>query len=70
MKKQSCVKPSQILAFAAAVLLTGMIFVAGSLADGPTKAADVSEARVLAEASEGDNWMVDGGDLASGISAL
>lgn len=63
MKKQSCVKPSQILAFAAAVLLTGMIFVAGSLADGPTKAADVSEARVLAEASEGDNWMVDGGDF-------
>ncbi|MFZ1142803.1 MAG: hypothetical protein WAN76_26790, partial [Candidatus Sulfotelmatobacter sp.] len=63
MKKQSRVKPSQILTFTAAGLLTGMIVVAGSSADDPAKAGDVSEARVLAEASEGDNWMVDGGDF-------
>jgi quinohemoprotein ethanol dehydrogenase len=63
MKKQSRVKPSQILTLTAAGLLTGMSFVAGSSADGPAKAGDVSEARVLAEASEGDNWMVDGGDF-------
>ena len=44
-------------------LLASLTLFAGSSADNPAKAGDVSEARVLSEASEGANWMVDGGDF-------
>ena len=44
-------------------LLASLTLFAGSSADNPVKAGNVSEARVLSEASEGANWMVDGGDF-------
>ncbi len=44
-------------------VLAGWSLIARSSADVPTKAGDVNEARVLAEASHGTNWMVDGGDF-------
>ena len=56
-------KRSQILALMAVGVLAGWSLIAGSSADAPTKAGDVNEARVLAEASHGTNWMVDGGDF-------
>ncbi len=56
-------KRSQILAPIAVGMLAGLSLIAGSSADSPTKAGDVNEARVLAEASHGANWMVDGGDF-------
>jgi quinohemoprotein ethanol dehydrogenase len=61
--KRGPLKASQILTLMAAGLLAGFILVAGSSADSPAKAGDVSEARVLSDASAGTNWMVDGGDF-------
>ena len=46
-----------------AVLLAGFTLLAGSSTDTQTKTGDVSEARVLADAFQGVNWMVDGGDF-------
>jgi quinohemoprotein ethanol dehydrogenase len=54
---------SRIPTLNAAVLLAGFALIAASSADAPVKAGDVSEARVLAEAPHGANWMVDGGDF-------
>lgn len=45
------------------VALAGIFLVTGSAADGPVKTAAVDEARVLADAAEGKDWMVDGGDF-------
>jgi quinohemoprotein ethanol dehydrogenase len=61
--KRGPLKASQILTLMAAGLLAGFILVAGSSADSPAKLGDVSEARVLSDASAGTNWMVDGGDF-------
>jgi len=44
-------------------VLAGWSLIARSSADAPTQAGDVNQARVLAEASHGANWMVDGGDF-------
>jgi PQQ-dependent dehydrogenase (methanol/ethanol family) len=46
-----------------AIALGGSFLVTGSATDRPAKTADVNEARVLAEASEGKAWMVDGADF-------
>ena len=62
-EKGALLKTSQILTLTAAVLLAGLTLIAGSSTDTPAKAGDVNEARVLADASHGANWMVDGGDF-------
>ena len=62
-EKGALLKTSQIPILTAAVLLAGLTLIAGSSADAPAKAGDVNEARVLADASHGANWMVDGGDF-------
>jgi quinohemoprotein ethanol dehydrogenase len=59
----SVLKASKILRLTAVGLLSGFTLGAGSSADAPAKAGDVSEARVLSDASQGMNWMVDGGDF-------
>jgi len=46
-----------------AIVLSWIFVVVGSAADPSAKTADVNEARVLAEASEGNDWMVDGADF-------
>jgi len=52
-----------VFVLTAAGLLAAMSLASKSSADGPAKAGDVTEARVLQETSEGNNWMVDGGDF-------
>jgi quinohemoprotein ethanol dehydrogenase len=44
-------------------LLAGRTFVHHSSADTPNKPGDVTEARVLSEASGGENWLVKGGSF-------
>lgn len=61
--KRGSLKTPQILSLMAVGLLASLTLFAGSSADNPVKAGNVSEARVLSEASEGANWMVDGGDF-------
>ena len=52
-----------VLIVFSAVLLSGVFLVSRSAADRSTKVADVNEARILAEETEGNNWMVDGADF-------
>ncbi len=61
--KRDSLKSLYIPILMAASLLAGLSLLAGSSTSTPVKAGDVSEARVLADASEGRNWMVDGGDF-------
>ena len=63
MEKGALLKASHVLAVAAAVLLVGLTLIAGSSPDAPAKAGHVNEATVLADASHGTHWMVDGGDF-------
>lgn len=63
MKKRSRVNALYVFVLTAAGLLAAMSLASKSSADGPAKAGDVTEARVLQETSEGNNWMVDGGDF-------
>lgn len=56
-------KRSRIPALMIVGVLAGWSLIARSSADAPTQAGDVNQARVLAEASHGANWMVDGGDF-------
>jgi len=63
MEKGALLKASHVLAVAAAVLLAGLTLIAGSSPDAPAKAGHVNEATVLADASHGTHWMVDGGDF-------
>jgi quinohemoprotein ethanol dehydrogenase len=60
--KRDPLKSFCIVILMAAGLLAGLTMLAESSTNAP-KAGDVSEARVLADASEGRNWMVDGGDF-------
>ena len=62
MKLRTRLMCSSTIVFGA-VALGGMFVSSRSAADGPSKTADVNEARVLADASEGKDWMVDGGDF-------
>jgi quinohemoprotein ethanol dehydrogenase len=61
--KRDPLKSFYILILMAVGLLAGLSLLAGSSTNVPAKAGDVSEARVLADAAEGKNWMVDGGDF-------
>jgi quinohemoprotein ethanol dehydrogenase len=53
-------KSWQILALMALCLVIAMAVALGSSADSPVIAGDVSEARVLADAAEGKNWLLNG----------
>src|SRR5690349_16294841 len=44
----------------APLLLIATIIALQGLADGPGKAGDVNEARVLSEAADGSNWLLNG----------
>lgn len=45
------------------IALAGIFHISGSATDRPAKAADVNEARVLAESADSKDWMVDGADF-------
>ncbi len=53
-------KTWQILALTAVCLVIAMNMALHSSADSPAKAGDVSEARVIADAAEGKNWLLNG----------
>jgi quinohemoprotein ethanol dehydrogenase len=65
MEKRSRARASHIFVFVltAAALLAAMSQTSKSPADGWAKDGDVTEARVLQDSSEGNDWMVDGGDF-------
>lgn len=56
-------KVRAILILFTACLLVDLVFVHHSSADTPSKPGDVTEARVLSEASTGGNWLVKGGSF-------
>ena len=53
-------KTWQVLSLTAVCFAIGMTVAAHSSADGSAKAGDVSEARVVSEASEGNHWLLNG----------
>src|ERR1700675_4474050 len=53
-------KTWQVLGLTALCLALGMIVAMHSSADNQTKLGDVNEARALAEAADGDNWLLNG----------
>jgi len=60
-------KNGNIVSGVAGSILAAAAMAAGTPADGSgaINAGNVSEARVLAEAPNGNNWMVNGGDFGS-----
>src|SRR5579863_618336 len=53
-------KTRRILGLTIACIAIGMFIAISSSARGPGKTADVSEARVMSEASDGTNWLLNG----------
>lgn len=62
MKQGSRIKSFKILFFNTSLFAAFTLFAAGP-GDNSQQAGKVSEMRVLSEAAEGKNWMVDGGDF-------
>jgi quinohemoprotein ethanol dehydrogenase len=50
----------RILGLALVIIAIGVAIVFRSAADSATKPGDVSEARILADATTGNNWLVNG----------
>ncbi len=53
-------RTSQVLALTVLCLLLALTVAVHSSADGPGKAGNVSEARAISEAADGDNWLLNG----------
>jgi glucose dehydrogenase len=53
-------KRFQILVLTAVLLVIALAMVLRSSADNPAKAGDVSEARIASDASDGNNWLLNG----------
>src|SRR5215470_10234659 len=57
---ESGMKTCRIISLTPVCLVIGMAIALYSSADSPTKAGDVSEARIISETAEGNNWLLNG----------